>query len=263
MARHNQSKNRTPKRVDLDLTAVMDVNQKFQFQRLINAILDDMQKQIREVYDDLTPIEIAPDHGINPPKAICLTIPNPRSEKYRDMFADPDQDKATDLDAKKEDVQAGFQPAKTKGKKENEAGFQPAKTKAKKENVKPGSQGGKASDPKTRKENIKANNTTTVEKPIWKAPTSPEDIAVMYQKTEKQILVNSVSELKRDTFAHFSKWRQNVSKRIQDIVIKNGGTSGNVGSQEPQKVAGSAGRRGELARGRPALQSGPSGKFFF
>ncbi|KAI6092818.1 DUF726-domain-containing protein [Hypoxylon rubiginosum] len=90
----------------------------------------------------------------------------------------------------------------------------------------------------------------------------------MYQKTEKQILVNSVSELKRDTFAHFSKWRQNVSKRIQDIVIKNGGTSGNVGSQEPQKVAGPSGPGDNpvavLARLYPAvdtpLREGPKEK---
>ncbi|KAI1769615.1 DUF726-domain-containing protein [Hypoxylon sp. FL1150] len=137
MARHNQSKTRMPRRIDLDLSVMMNVDQKHQLQRLINAILDDMQKQIREVYEDLTPIQLI-----------------------------------------------------------------------------------------------------TTEKPVWKAPKSPEEISVMYQKTDKQILVNSVSELKRDTLSHFSKWRQNVTRRVQDIVIRNGGTSGNIGSQEPQQVSG-------------------------
>ncbi|KAI1781032.1 hypothetical protein F4818DRAFT_436226 [Hypoxylon cercidicola] len=250
MARHNQSKSRQPRRTELDLSAVINVEQKFQLQRLIIAILDDMQKQIREVHEDLTPAQVAPDQGINPPQATCLTIPNPRSEKYRDMFADTDQGKVTNLDTE-EDFQPVSQAGKTTG------------LKVKKENTKPGSQGGKATDPKIKKENAKplsgADNTTKIEKPVWKAPKSPEEARAMYQKTDKQILVNSVSELKRDTLAHFSKWRQNVLRRVQDIIIKNGGTSGNVGGQEPQQVPGNARRHVDAARGRPTVPSGPTG----
>lgn len=258
MARHSSAKARAPKRVELDFSAVINVEQKFQLQRLVTAVLDDMQKQMREVFDDLTPAQVAPSQGINPPQATCLTIPNPRSEKYRDTFEYTDQKKADDLDTKPDTKKEGVQPV-------SQAGTQAGKTtgpKAKKENTKPGPQGGKATDPKAKKENVKpstgAESTIKTEKPVWKAPKSPEDAVAMYQKTDKQILVNSVTELKRDALAHFTKWRQNVMRRIQDIVIKNGGTSGNVGGQESQQIPGNARRHGEAARARPPA---PSGKF--
>ncbi|KAI1136668.1 DUF726-domain-containing protein [Hypoxylon sp. FL0543] len=55
----------------------------------------------------------------------------------------------------------------------------------------------------------------------------------MLKKTDTDIIQSSVSELKNDALAHFSKWRLNLMKRMGDIVIKNGGTPGNVVSQQP------------------------------
>ncbi|OTA57263.1 DUF726-domain-containing protein [Hypoxylon sp. EC38] len=62
----------------------------------------------------------------------------------------------------------------------------------------------------------------------------------MFKKTDVDVLLSSVSELKRDAIAHFSKWRANVLKRIGDITIKNGGTAGNVGGQQPS-ISGPSG----------------------
>ncbi|KAI0853736.1 DUF726-domain-containing protein [Daldinia vernicosa] len=133
MARNNNpSRGRPPKRIELDLSACINVEQKFQLQKLISIIVEDMHKQIRDSFENLSPGHVKPDQGINPPKA------------------------------------------------------------------------------------------------------SPEEVRHLYQKTEHDVLISSLFELKRDAQAHFGKWRVNLLKRTQDIVIKNGGTTGNVGGQAPQ-----------------------------
>ncbi|KAI2784098.1 DUF726-domain-containing protein [Daldinia loculata] len=133
---NNPTRGRPPKRIELDLSACINVEQKFQLQKLIAAIVDDMHKQIRDSFENLSSGHVKPGQGINPPKAVL--------------------------------------------------------------------------------------------------PKSPEEVRHLYQKTEHDVLVSSIFELKRDAQAHFGKWRVNLLKRTQDIVIKNGGTTGNVGGQLPQ-----------------------------
>ncbi|KAL7623992.1 hypothetical protein AAE478_005549 [Parahypoxylon ruwenzoriense] len=202
MGRHHTNRPRLPKRVELDLSAAMNMEQKFQLQRLANAIVDDMQNQVSETFDNLGPGLVAPDQGINPPKAVCTTIPNPRSEKYRQLYGD--------IDLENED-----------GEPTGQADTAAAKA----------------------------------PKPRWKPPKSPEDALEMYKGSETEVLISSVSELKRDALTHFGKWRVNVLRRIQDIIIKNGGTGGNVSGRAPL-TPGNERRTGNAARGRPSAPSG-------
>ncbi|KAI1418239.1 DUF726-domain-containing protein [Hypoxylon sp. FL1857] len=223
MPRPNQSRGRPPKRiVELDLSAVINNDQKAQLQRLVSGILDDLQKQLRDNFDSMTPGQVPSDQGINPPKAMCLSIPNPLSEKYRDMYSNADSIQATATttapDTKKENV---------KPIQENEA-------------------------------TAKATATATATLPEWRAPKSPEDLQEMFKKTDIDVLQSSLSELKRDSLAHFNKWRVNVMKRIGDIVIKNGGTTGNVVSQQPATSSGSAAQPAN-PRGGSKVAGLPSG----
>ncbi|KAK6955246.1 hypothetical protein Daesc_002877 [Daldinia eschscholtzii] len=207
---NNSTRGRLPKRIELDLSACINVEQKYLLQKLITAIVEEMQKQIRENFDNLDCGHVAPGQGINPPKAVCNTVPNPRSEKYRNLYS-------------------------------NDALGQNNNSSLQKENARPGHQ---------------ADTTAKTLDPMRKLPKSPEEVRHLYQKTENDILVSSLSELKKDALAHFSKWRVNLLKRIQDIVIKNGGTAGNVGGQAPLPPGNSRRLGGNAARGRPLLPSG-------
>ncbi|KAI1376105.1 DUF726-domain-containing protein [Hypoxylon crocopeplum] len=213
MAPNRSGKGRNAQRPKLNLSAVMNVEQRSQLLELINNIADDMEKQIRDNYD-LTPIQVNPDLGIEPPKAIFMTIPNPRSEKYRHMYADtalgPDQSTSTNTDAGQKNVPPTRQPGTTPG----------------------------------------------ASQPLWTIPKSPEEAAKMYGKTEKDLLLSSVSDLKGSALGHFNKWRAIMQKRIEDISITGAGTTGNIAGQETQFL-GNAGRPGNVATGR-SLPSGPN-----
>lgn len=212
---NNPTRGRPPKRIELDLSACINVEQKFQLQKLIAAIVDDMHKQIRDSFENLSSGHVKPGQGINPPKAVCNTVPNPRSEKYRHLYGSTAVGQNNNSDSRKE-------------------------------NAKP---------------NHQATTTTRSLDPMWRLPKSPEEVRHLYQKTEHDVLVSSIFELKRDAQAHFGKWRVNLLKRTQDIVIKNGGTTGNVGGQLPQAPGNARRSGGNATRGRPLLPSG-SGKFF-
>ncbi|KAH6645815.1 hypothetical protein BKA67DRAFT_668507 [Truncatella angustata] len=54
-------------------------------------------------------------------------------------------------------------------------------------------------------------------------------------KTEKEIMRSQVTELRRDSLAHFGKFRANVQKRIDIILIAKGGNAGNV--TEPTQIS--------------------------
>lgn len=225
MPRQHQSKGRQPRRiVELDLSAVINNEQKLQLQRLVTTIVDEQQKQLHENFDNLTPDRVLHGQGINPPKAICMSIPNPRSEKYRNTYSNSDSIQTT-------------------------ASTSTATPNTKKENVKP-------------TQEVEATTAATL--PIWRAPNSPEDLQAMFGMTDVDVLLSSVSELKRDALAHFSKWRGIVLKRIGDIVIKNGGTPGNVCGHQPS-TSGTSGPSGNATLPTPArggMAGPPSGKFF-
>ncbi|KAI1817137.1 DUF726-domain-containing protein [Poronia punctata] len=140
MPRNRQSPKPVPfKRAEIDLTAMLDVEQLKQLQVLMSAIMDEVQNQVRENFDKLTINQIEPTEGISAPKAPLLTIP-------------------TSLDA----------------------------------------------------------------------------AVAESKKSDVELAIASLNELKRDALGHFAKWRGLVTKRLQEIVVKNGGASGKVGRQGSQ-----------------------------
>ncbi|KAI1366103.1 DUF726-domain-containing protein [Xylaria arbuscula] len=141
------------KRPEIDLSAMLNLEQLKQLQVLIGAIMDELQMQVRDTFDKMTIAPVGPTEGIVTPKA-ALTIPK-------------SQDDATDSS----------------------------------------------------------------------------------KRTEVELAVASLTELKRDALGHFGKWRGLVYKRLQEIVIKNGGTGGNVVRQGPHHSSGNARRAGPILTG--------------
>jgi hypothetical protein len=103
------------------------------------------------------------------------------------------------------------------------------------------------------------NQHTTKPKPLLTIPKTLEEATANSKKTEAELAISSLTELKRDALGHFGKWRGLVFKRLQEIVVRNGGTGGNVVRQGPQQAPGNARRVGFAARGSSAR---PPGKFF-
>ncbi|KAI2631704.1 DUF726-domain-containing protein [Xylaria nigripes] len=100
------------------------------------------------------------------------------------------------------------------------------------------------------------NGNSAKPKPVLTLPRTPEEVIASTKKTEAELAIASLTELKRDALGHFGKWRGLVFKRMQEIVIKNGGTGGNIVRQGPQQTLGNARRVGSTARGssaRPAV----------
>ncbi|KAI0485451.1 DUF726-domain-containing protein [Xylaria cf. heliscus] len=73
-------------------------------------------------------------------------------------------------------------------------------------------------------------------KPVLTIPKSPDEATASSKRTETELAMASLTELKRDALGHFGKWRGLVFKRLQEVVIKNGGTGGNVVRQGPQQA---------------------------
>ncbi|CAJ2511837.1 Uu.00g074620.m01.CDS01 [Anthostomella pinea] len=210
MARHNTSRPFPPRRPELDLSAMLNLEQSKQLQVLVQSVLDSMQEHIREPLDNLSVIDMSPDEGIKPPRAIVTSIPNPRSEKYRAQYGD------IGLPAVKPDFEDRDLLRKIM----------------------------KSVPPPI--------DSTTTPQPTLFLPKSAEEASAMSGKTQNEIVMSSLSELKRDVLAQFGKWRIVVTRRVNDIVIKNGGTGGNVVRQGPQHASGNARRVGNAAGGRPA-----------
>ncbi|KAI0910252.1 DUF726-domain-containing protein [Ustulina deusta] len=143
MPRHPQPGKAPPfKRPEIDLSAMLNIEQMKQLQVLVGAIMDELQTQVRDNFDKMTIPPVDPTEGIAAPK------PRP---------------------------------------------------------------------------------TLTI-------PKSPDEATAYSKKTEIELAMASLSELKRDALGHFGKWRGLVFKRLQEIVIKNGGTGGNVVRQGPQQA---------------------------
>ncbi|KAI1354168.1 DUF726-domain-containing protein [Xylaria sp. FL0043] len=141
MPRHPQPSKTIPfKRPEIDLSAMLSIEQMKQLQVLMMAIMDELQMQVRDNFDKMTITPVEPTEGIAAPK------PRP---------------------------------------------------------------------------------TLTI-------PKSPDEATAYSKKTEIELVVASLTELKRDALGHFGKWRGLVFKRLQEIIIRNGGTGGNVVRQGPQ-----------------------------
>ncbi|KAH9907995.1 hypothetical protein F4778DRAFT_777365 [Xylariomycetidae sp. FL2044] len=191
------------RRPDLDLSAMLNMEQKINLQKLIDSTLDGIQHQLRDNLDKLGHDQVLLADDIQPPKPAFNLIPNPRSEKYKHLYGDIGMDKKFDLE-----------------------------------------------DPESLRAIMLPQPVIASLPPCLTLPKSPEEATANAGKTENELIVSSLSELKRDLLGHFGKWRNNVTKRLADIVIKNGGTGGNIVGQGSQHAPGNARRHGFAARGR-------------
>ncbi|KAJ2975116.1 hypothetical protein NUW58_g8447 [Xylaria curta] len=214
MPRHPPpSKAFSSKRSEVDLSAMLSIEQMKQLQVLMMAIMDDLQMQVRDNFEKMAITPVEPTEGIAAPKAIVLSVPNPGSEKYRGQYGN------IGIPVEKPDFENRdlmLQIMK----------FRPA------------------------------NQNTARPKPSLIIPKSPDEATAISKKTELELAVASLTELKRDALGHFGKWRGLVFKRLQEIVIRNGGTGGNVVRQGLHQAPGNARRVGFAARGssaRPAV----------
>lgn len=253
------------KRFDLDLSAMLNNEQRQQLQQLIFTIMDTMQRTLRDVFDTMgtTPTTTKcpgePLDGIQTPAATWAIVPNPRSPKYAHLFG---MEPLVPVTETKDDEKEAEEKEKDKESINKEA-------KESKEKEKP----------KPRKEPPKPDIVPPApiippalialasqqEGGALAIPQSIEQATAMVKRDETDVITSSMVELKRDALTHIGKWRSNILRRMGDITIKNGGNGGNVVSQGPQHAPGNANSRrgggGAAGRGRPARPSG-GGKFF-
>ncbi|RWA05268.1 hypothetical protein EKO27_g9836 [Xylaria grammica] len=201
------------KRPEIDLSAMLNIEQMKQLQVLVGAIMDELQMQVRDNFDKMTITPVEPTEGITTPRAIVLSVPNPGSDKYRSQYGNigipVDKPDFEDHDLLLHIMKSHH-----------------------------------------------INENTARPKPVLTIPKSPDEATACSKKTETELAMASLTELKRDALGHFGKWRGLVFKRLQEIVIRNGGTGGNVVRQGPQQAPGNTRRVGFTARGssaRPAV----------
>lgn len=200
------------KRLEVDLSAMLSVEQMKQLQVLMVAIMDEIQAQVRDNFDKMTITPIEPTEGITAPRAVVLSVPNPGSDKYRSQYGD-----------------IGI-PIDRPDFEDRDLLLQIMK-----------------SHP--------VNQHATKPKPLLTIPKSHDEATASSKRSEVELAIASLTELKRDALGHFGKWRGLVFKRLQEVVIKNGGTAGNAVRQEPRNDK----RVGFVARGSSAR---PTGKLF-
>lgn len=219
MPRHPPASRGFPfKRPEIDLSAVLSVEQMKQLEILMIKIMDELQIQVRDSFDKMRITPVEPTEGITAPKAIVLSVPNPGSDKYRNQYGN-----------------IGI-PVTRPDFDDREVLLQIMK-----------------SHP--------VNQNTAKPKPILTIPKSPDEATASSKRTETQLAIASLTELKRDALGHIGKWRGIVLKRLREVVIKNGGNSGQAVRQGPHyQTPGDARRSGFAARGSCAR---PTGEFFY
>ena len=204
------------KRPEVDLSAMLSVEQLKQLQVLLGAIMDELQMQVRDTFDKMNITPVAPTEGMATPKIVVLSVPNPASDKYRSQYGDigipSDKPDFEDYDLLLQIMKAHS-----------------------------------------------VNHGTVNNRAALTIPKSQDDATFVSKKTETELAMASLTELQRDALGHFGKWRGLVHKRLQEIVIKNGGTGGNVVRQGPQQAPGNARRVGGIVRGSTAARQ--PGKF--
>ncbi|RYP54033.1 hypothetical protein DL768_001035 [Monosporascus sp. mg162] len=205
-----------PRRAELDVTAIMSAEQKNSLQVLINSILDDMQKDLCAIFDNLGTDRDPSEEGIKPPKATFNLIPNPCSVKYRHLYSSKDNDTEETQDAKIVSPEPIILPAPI---------LPPA-------------------------------FTLSPSQPLLTIPKSAEEASLMSGKTENEILSDSLSELKKDLLVYFGKWRANVQKRLSDMAIKGNGIGGVPAGQGQQQEPGTARPKNKPNQGRAAIKQG-------
>ncbi|ETS79540.1 hypothetical protein PFICI_09393 [Pestalotiopsis fici W106-1] len=267
-----------------DLTDVLSIEQYKQLARLITIILEGMNKSLKELWEDMG---VANKHksaaepritGPTPMPAMFVSIPNPYSPKYAHLYgnkplipeieAPKDGNAATSNDENKEN-KAGFNTPvptsttaivdkKTKTKWPKPQVFLPPGMTT--DDIKATNAGNK---PKS------SNSPTPPNLPVGihadmlplKLPKSFGDAVEMYgTKTEEEIMRSQITELKRDSLAHFGKFRANVAKRMDSVLIRKGGREGNV-IQPQLSFESQAGHVGQVSGIRRGSGGGFPGSF--
>ncbi|KAK7980088.1 hypothetical protein PG989_012545 [Apiospora arundinis] len=263
------------RRFDLDLSAMLNHEQRQQLQQLVFNIMDTMQRNLRDIFDTMGPpttdskteatsetVQPEPLRGIQTPAATWAIIPNPRSLKYAHLFGlEPVMPVAETKDDEKESDEKDKE--KDKDAKEGKDGKEKEKEKPKppkKEPPKP-----ELVPPAPIIPPALIALASQQEGGILSIPTSIEQATAMVKRDETDVITSSMVELKRDALTHIGKWRSNILRRMGDINIKNGGNGGNVapagqGPQQQHQAPGNARRGGHggggAGRGRPARPSG-------
>lgn len=226
-----------PKRTDIDLGAILSIDQKQQLQQLMANILDAMHKSLRDTFDLMGQNRNASYEGIQPPPAVSCTLPNPRSAKYAHLY--------------------GLTPLATDtGPKEDQE-----KEKEKGKDGRPAQKEVTKVSPAPSAPMYSPTLLALAGEGVLKIPRSIAEASAMSRKDENDALTAGMVELKRDALTHFGKWRGGVARRLGEIIIKDGGNAGNVMKPAQLLVQGNNARRpGSAGRGRP--QRPVSGKFF-
>jgi hypothetical protein len=115
MGRSNNSsvRGQPPKHGDLDLSAVLNVEQKLQLQQLITVILDMMQKEVRDVFDAIGQDRDGSEQGISSPKPTWNLIPNPFSNKYAHLYGNKPLSPERSTEGQKDSAKPGTEASST------------------------------------------------------------------------------------------------------------------------------------------------------
>ncbi|KAK7753861.1 hypothetical protein SLS62_004227 [Diatrype stigma] len=92
----NSGRNAPPRRVELDMSAIMSMDQKNSLQNLVTSITDEMQNNLRNSFETLSAAHDPFETGINTPMPVYSMIPNPRSAKYQHLYGSKDNGTETD-----------------------------------------------------------------------------------------------------------------------------------------------------------------------
>lgn len=88
-----------PRRVELDMSAIMNMEQKNSLQNLVTCITDGMQNDLRNSLETLGANHNPSEEGIKPPQPIYAMVPNPRSPKYQHLFGSKDNGSESNQDS--------------------------------------------------------------------------------------------------------------------------------------------------------------------
>jgi hypothetical protein len=74
-----------PRRVEFDITSIISVDQKNQLQTLVDALMEKMHQRIRDGFEELGGRKTEIHDTIQPPIAMCFSLPHQPLEKHEDQ----------------------------------------------------------------------------------------------------------------------------------------------------------------------------------
>ncbi|KAK9776512.1 hypothetical protein SCAR479_06835 [Seiridium cardinale] len=262
---NNKNGPRGPQSMRPDMSEVLSLDQYKQLAKLINSITDGMNKALKELWEDMGNSIGKAEPRITGPaqlQASFVSIPNPYSPKYAHLFGNkpiyPEGEGPQDSTAAEGDDKATTDKVTTKPKpkfgKPAAPTLPPGMTANDTKNINTGNKSKMSGPPPAP---VFPPGITPDMLPLKMPKTFQEAIELFGTKTNKDIMRNQVTELKRDSLAHFGKFRANVSKRIDTIFIRNRGREGNVVEPVMPFVRPASGSIQNNAGGRQQQQSQP------